>query len=161
MMRLSHIRLLTNQFPEMFRFYRDALDLEVRWGDEDGVYADLDTGTGVDIALFSRERIAETLGTADRPASTSVQDPVMLIIAVDDVDFRANRLIEHGATLVGPPTDRPDHGIRSAHLRDPDGNLIELNCELPQSRWSKTLRQLNALHTQSHRQSQLPEHEDL
>jgi catechol 2,3-dioxygenase-like lactoylglutathione lyase family enzyme len=45
-MRLSHIRLLTNQFPEMFRFYRDALDLRVRWGDENGVYADLDTGTG-------------------------------------------------------------------------------------------------------------------
>lgn len=143
MMRLSHIRLLTNQFPEMFRFYHDALDLRVRWGDEHGVYADLDTGTGVDIALFSRERIAEIVGTSDKPQYTAAQDPIMLIIAVDDVDFRANRLIEHGARLVNPPADQPDHGIRSAHLRDPDSNLIELNSELPRSRWSETLKQLN------------------
>lgn len=143
MMRLSHIRLLTGQFPVMFRFYRDALDLRVRWGDDNGAYADLDTGTGVDIALFSRQRMAELVGTSDQPAERSGQDPIMLIIAVDDVDFRANRLIEHGAELVNPPGDQPDHGIRSAHLRDPDGNLLELNTELPQSRWSETLRKLN------------------
>jgi lactoylglutathione lyase len=143
MMRLSHIRLLTNQYPEMFRFYRDALDLRVRWGDEHGVYADLDTGNGVDIALFSRARIAEMIGTSGHPEKSKAQDPVMLIFAVDDVDFRANRLIEQGATLVNPPADQPDHGIRSAHLRDPDGNLIELNTELPHSRWSETLKQLN------------------
>ncbi len=143
MMRLSHIRLLTRQFPELFRFYRDALEFRVRWGDEDGVYADLDTGAGVDLAIFSRQRMAEMVGTSDQPSERSGQDPVMMIIIVDDVDFRANRLIEHGATLVNPPTDQPDHGIRSAHLRDPDGNLIELNTELPQTRWSETLRQLN------------------
>jgi lactoylglutathione lyase len=141
--RLSHIRLLTDKFPEVFRFYRDALELRVRWGDEHGVYADFDTGTGVDIALFSRQRIAEMVGTDGYPSDVRRQDPVMLIIAVDDVDFRTNRLLEHGATLANPPADQPDHGIRSAHLRDPDGNLIELNSELPQSRWSETLRQLN------------------
>jgi lactoylglutathione lyase len=142
-MQLSHIRLLTNQFPVMFRFYRDALDLRVRWGDEDGVYADFDTNTGVDIALFSRDVIAGMVGTAEWSVNPQVQDRVMLIVAVDDVDFRANRLVEGGATLVGPPKDQPDHGIRSAHLRDPDGNLIEINAELPESRWSETLRQLN------------------
>jgi lactoylglutathione lyase len=142
-MRLSHIRLLTNHFPEMFRFYRDALDLRPRWGDENGSYAEFDTGTGVDLALFSRKQMAELLGTADKPEFTRAQDPVMLIVAVDDVDFRANRLIEHGAILTNPPADQPDHGIRSAYLRDPDGNLIELNSELPQSRWSETLKTLN------------------
>jgi lactoylglutathione lyase len=142
-MRLSHIRLLTNQFPEMYRFYRDALDLRVRWGEEDGPYADFDTGTGVDIAIFSRKRIAEIVGSSDKPEFTRAQDPVMLIVAVDDVDFRTNRLIEHGAALVNAPADQPDHGIRSAHLRDPDDNLIELNCELPRSRWSETLKTLN------------------
>jgi lactoylglutathione lyase len=142
-MRLSHVRLLTNQFQVMFRFYRDALGLRVRWGDEHGVYADLDTGTGVDIALFARDRIAEMIGTAELPSETDAQDRAMLIFAVDDVDFRANRLVEGGARMVGHPADQPDHGIRSAHLRDPDGNLIEINSELPESRWSETLRQLN------------------
>jgi lactoylglutathione lyase len=143
MYRLSHFRLLTEQFPVMFRFYRDALELRVRWGDEDGGYADFDTGTGADIALFSRSRIAEMVDTSGLPDAGSVRDRVMLIVAVDDVDFRANRLVEHGAKLVNPPADQPDHGIRSAHIRDPDGNLIEINSELPQSRWSETLRALN------------------
>ncbi|MEX2426169.1 MAG: VOC family protein [Thermomicrobiaceae bacterium] len=142
-MKLSHIRLLTNQFTVMFRFYRDALELRVRWGDEDGRYADFDTGTGVDIALFSRKQMAELVDRGEAAATPAAQDAAMLIVAVDDVDFRVNRLVEHGATLVNPPADQPDHGIRSAHLRDPDGNLIELNSELPQSRWSETLKQLN------------------
>lgn len=143
MMRLSHIRLLTNQFPEMFHFYRNAFDFRVRWGNEDGPYVEFDTETGVDIALFSRKLMAEIVNAADKPEFTRSQDPVMLIIAVDDVDFRTNRLIESGATLANPPADQPGHGIRSAHLRDPDGNLIEINSELPQSRWSETLKKLN------------------
>ena len=142
-MKLSHIRLLTNKFPAMFRFYRDALELRVRWGDEDGVYADFDTGAGIDIALFSRAAMSEIVDTKHLAPETHGQDRFMLILSVDDVDFRANRLVDNGATLASPPADQPAHGIRSAHLRDPDGNLIELNTELPQSRWSETLRQLN------------------
>jgi lactoylglutathione lyase len=152
MMQFSHIRLLTNQFPEMYRFYRDAFDLPVRWGNESGRYAEFDTGTGIAIALYSRKQMAEIVGAAEKPEYTRAQDPFMLILSVDDVDFRANRLIEQGATLVGPPTDQPDHGIRSAHLRDPDGNLIEINTELPQSRWSETLKQLSQPDTRTDHQ---------
>ncbi len=37
------------------------------------------------------------------------------------------------------PADHPDYGIRSAHLRDPDGNLIEIYSQLPKTRWSRQL----------------------
>lgn len=30
-----------------------------------------------------------------------------------------------------PSQDRPDWGVRVAHFRDPDGNLIEINQNLP------------------------------
>jgi hypothetical protein len=31
----------------------------------------------------------------------------------------------------GEIVDRPDWGIRFVHLRDPAGNLIEVNCPIP------------------------------
>ncbi|KAA0254227.1 MAG: hypothetical protein EDM79_20930, partial [Chloroflexi bacterium] len=33
----------------------------------------------------------------------------------------------HGVTLLTEPTDHADWGIRTAHFRDPDGHLIEIN----------------------------------
>jgi hypothetical protein len=44
-----------------------------------------------------------------------------------------------GAQFVADLTDRPDWGIRTAHLRDPDGNLIELNSPLPREQWADEL----------------------
>lgn len=36
----------------------------------------------------------------------------------------------HGVELATPATDRPDWGIRTAHFRDPAGNLIEIKQRL-------------------------------
>ena len=33
----------------------------------------------------------------------------------------------------------PDWGLRVAHLRDPDGNLLELFQDLPKDQWSASL----------------------
>jgi catechol 2,3-dioxygenase-like lactoylglutathione lyase family enzyme len=33
---------------------------------------------------------------------------------------------EQNGIVVTQPQDRPDWGIRTAHFRDPDGNLIEI-----------------------------------
>lgn len=37
------------------------------------------------------------------------------------------------------PKDYPDWGIRAAHVRDPDGNLIEIENEMPKGEWSQEL----------------------
>ncbi len=52
----------------------------------------------------------------------------MLVCRVDAVDAALAVSLEHGGTLVVGATDRPQWGpnLRTAHLRDPDGNLIEL-----------------------------------
>jgi lactoylglutathione lyase len=49
---------------------------------------------------------------------------------VDNVDEVYQRLKDHNGILMAPPTDRPDWGIRTAHFRDPDGNLIEIYTNL-------------------------------
>ena len=53
-----------------------------------------------------------------------------LVFFVGDVDVACFKLKKRGVAFVTEPFDRPDWGIRVAHFRDPNGNLIEINGEL-------------------------------
>jgi len=119
--KLTHVRLLVDDFTACFRFYRDVLGLEPTWGNETDGYADFRAGDAT-IAIIQREGQAEVVEL--RPAG----DGSMVVINVDSVDETAARLGEH---LVGGPQSRPDWGIRFAHLRDPAGTLIEINEPIP------------------------------
>lgn len=129
--RFTHVRLLVNHFVECFRFYRDVMGFEPTWGSEEEVYADFDTGT-ITLALFERGLMAEAIGTSDHPLTVKMQDPICLVLQVEDVDHEWLRLTAVGAQPAAPPTDHPDWGIRTAHVRDPDGNLIEINQPIEQ-----------------------------
>jgi catechol 2,3-dioxygenase-like lactoylglutathione lyase family enzyme len=128
-----HPRLLVARFAECFRFYEAVLPkligAHLVKGTEDGPYANWDQGEQGVLVLFDRGAMAATIGTADLPASAgSAQDAAMLICRVDEVDEALALCLAHGATLVAEAVDRPEWGpkLRTAHLRDPDGNLIEL-----------------------------------
>jgi lactoylglutathione lyase len=74
--------------------------------------------------------MAEAVGTAAKPAQAECQDRVAMIFQVKDVDEVYRRLKDKGVTFINPPLDRPDWGIRAAHFRDPDGNLLEIYTDL-------------------------------
>ncbi|MET7338627.1 VOC family protein [Nonomuraea sp. NPDC005650] len=121
-------RLLVRDFPASAAFYqavlRELLGVEpvkVLPG-----YANWDIEGEAGLVLFDRGRLAAAIGTEDLPQAA--QDMAMLVMKVDDVDTAAACLAGHGATVVAPPQDRPDWAptLRTAHLRDPEGNLIEL-----------------------------------
>jgi lactoylglutathione lyase len=122
-----HTRLLVADFPATFRFYRDIMGFKPTYGDENDVYADFDTGSG-SLALFVRSFMAQAVGTGETPIVS--QDRIALIFGVENVDATCQELREKGVTLVAQPEDHPDWGIRTAHFRDPDGNLIEINAPL-------------------------------
>lgn len=128
-LRFTHTRLLVSDVEACFLFYRDKLGLDVLWADDEGNYASFKTGDVV-LALNRRQSMAEAVGTVGKPSSVECQDRVALIFAVDDVDAAYEELGDRGVTFVTEPLDRPDWGIRTAHLRDPDGNLIEMNSPL-------------------------------
>ncbi len=123
------VRLLVTDYERAFRFYRDVLQFPVTWGDETTGYAAFDTG-GSPLAVFGRQAMAEAIDASDRPASALSQDTFVLTFVVDDVDAEYERLRARGVSFLAPPVDRPDWGERTAHFRDPDGNLIELNHSL-------------------------------
>jgi len=137
-MKLTYVRLLASDFDACFRFYRDVMGFEVAWGQEGSGYADFKTGETT-LALFDRAEMAQQAGTANLPANVEAQDRSMLIFEADDLDTLVEELGKRGANIVNPARDYPDWGIRAAHLRDPDGNLIEINKPMPRKQWSEEL----------------------
>jgi lactoylglutathione lyase len=111
----------------MLLFYRDVLGFEVGWGDENSMYADFITNGGVKIALFDRSFMAKAIGTDTLPVDCDSMDKLCLIFHVDSVDEYYKSLKERGVSFINEPHDRTDWGIRVAHFRDRDGNLIEIN----------------------------------
>jgi lactoylglutathione lyase len=126
-LEFTHVRLLVNHYKECFLFYRDVLGFEVGWGDETSMYADFKTTAGTKIALFDRTFMAQAVGKDHLPVDANSMDKHCLIFHVDSVDETYRGLIEKGAEFINEPHDRNDWGIRVAHFRDPDGNLIEIN----------------------------------
>ncbi|MFD2333478.1 VOC family protein [Cohnella sp. GCM10020058] len=124
-MKLSHMRLLAPNIQECFRFYRDIIGLEVRYGDETTPFAEFATG---DVSFALETPMADD-PVELRPASLpfSGRDQVALVFRVEDVDAAYEALQSKGVSFVQPPLDTPEWGHRVAYLRDPAGNLIELN----------------------------------
>src|SRR5258708_5441795 len=125
MLRHTYDRLLVADFRASFLFYRDVLGFKPTFGDENDVYADLETG-GATLALFRRDLMAEAVGTADKPADADSQDKAAFIFEVENVDATYADLQSKGVTFITEPQDRAQWGIRAAHFRDPDGNLLEI-----------------------------------
>ena len=113
--------------PEVAGFYREVMGFEVRV--DAGVYVELVAGE-VYLGVYEKALMAERVGTTDRPASTNVQDPVCLTFEVDDVDRIVEELSSKGAEIVTAPHDEEAWVLRVAHLRDPGGNLLEINAPI-------------------------------
>ena len=124
--KFTNTRLLVTNFKECFLFYRDVMGYKAVYGSESDVYAEFDTG-GVTLALFNRQFMSEAVGTTALPLHAKAQDTLCLCFEVENVDAVCEQLKHQGIELVAEPADRTGWGIRTAHLRDPDGTLIEIN----------------------------------
>jgi catechol 2,3-dioxygenase-like lactoylglutathione lyase family enzyme len=117
-------RLLVADYAQSLKFYRDILSLPVARmiGEGDGVYCELG-GEGGRIAIYSREMFATSV-IALPPATHG--DAVLITVHVPDVEAAAKGLEGKGAKLEVGVTNRPEWAVKTVHLRDPDGNLVEV-----------------------------------
>lgn len=127
--KISQMRLLVSNFKACFLFYRDVMGFKVTYGDEYDVYASFDIGDAT-LALYSRLYMSEAIGTSQLPAAATAQDRLCLCFVVENVDAACQQLQKQGVSLITEPMDRTGWGVRTAHFRDPDGNLLEVNQEL-------------------------------
>jgi predicted enzyme related to lactoylglutathione lyase len=121
-MELVQVRLLVDDFPVMFRFYRDVLGFKPQVDDERGPYGKLSLPAGnAAIALQSRAHFKQTL-----PAlGEGTGDKALIALKVDDLSATVAALQARGAALIAEPSIQWGR-LKIAHLRDPEQNLLEL-----------------------------------
>jgi lactoylglutathione lyase len=123
-MRLTNVRLLVRDYAASFEFWRDNVGLPVRFGDDEGPYAEFDVGETT-LAIYTAAEMSNATGVTSGRGGRGADD-LMIVLEVDDVDAKVRELEEKGVRFASQPTDQPDWGIRVAHFRDPDGNLAEI-----------------------------------
>lgn len=140
--RSFHVRLIVADFDGCFCFYRDVLGLIVNWGEEaDGSasgYASFDVPGGM-LSINAQTIFGPVVEMEQRAIGERVADRSVLVLEVESVDADVEKLRSRGALFISEPKTYPGWGIRAAHLRDPDGNLIEINELLPEQEWSEDL----------------------
>ncbi|MCD9024702.1 VOC family protein [Cohnella silvisoli] len=124
-MKLSQMRLLVEDFHKSVAFYRDVMEIPMGFSAEEMQFASFNTGE-TKIEIFSRQNMAEVINENNLPTGAEPQSKFLLAFAVDQVDEVCARLKDKGVVLLNEPHDRQAWNARVAHLRDPDGNVIEL-----------------------------------
>lgn len=127
-MRLTNVRLLVRDYAASFQFWRDNVGLPVRFGDDEGPYAEFDAGETT-LAIYTAAEMSNSTGVTSGRGGRGADD-LMVVFQVDDVDAKVRELEGRGVRFASQPTDQPGWGIRVAHFRDPDGNLAEVFTEL-------------------------------
>ena len=141
-MKINNIRLLVSDFDECFRFYSEKLGLDITWGKIGGDYASFDIGlesNKMGLSIFKSDLMAKEIGNQEKSLPINCREKSVIVIQVDNVDEVFKKLTGNGISFISEPKDIAGWGSRIAHFRDPEGNLIELYCELPKDKWSKDL----------------------
>lgn len=121
-MELTQIRILIDDFPRSFRFYRDVLGLTPQHDDERGPYAKFTAAAGsCAIALQSRAHFCESFPQLLSPGG----DRALIVLRVAALRELAYAITARGGTFCKEPHEAW-RGMWNAYLRDPEGNLVEL-----------------------------------
>ena len=125
MMRPTHIRLLVDDYAGMLKFYSEVMGFPVRLEapPDDPGYAEFESELAV-LSIYKRGLMNDAL---DGGVMAGAGDAVLIVLAVDSVDAEVHRLTGLGIEMVTQPHNQEAWVLRVAHLRDPEGNLIELN----------------------------------
>jgi len=120
---LAQVRLLVSDFAACYRFYADVLGLKPQSGATGGPYEKFSPATGsAGIALQDRSMMAEVL---DELGETATGHRSLVVLRVDALDTYCAEITARGATLLHGPAPMTER-MRVAHLKDPEGNLVEL-----------------------------------
>ncbi|SRR5579884_2512303 len=119
-MKFINVRLLVDHLPATIKFWRDVMGFKMTYSDETMGYAYFETDSA-GVELLSREEFTTTFGDI---AATSRQ--TIMVFQVDDIDFTFADLVQRGARAISSPRDFPSLQIRTGHIADPEGNIIEL-----------------------------------
>lgn len=124
-MKFNNIRLLVQDFDTCFTFYKETLGLKCNHGSLGDNFASFDIGQKDALGIFKSGLMHEAIG---EKTSKSIKnsDKFVIVIEVKNVDQTTAELRRKKVKFITEPKDMPVWGIRVAHFRDPEKNLIEL-----------------------------------
>jgi catechol 2,3-dioxygenase-like lactoylglutathione lyase family enzyme len=119
-MELTHIWLLVEDMPRALDFYRDTLGLTV--AADLGGFVELNANEHFLLSLFLRGAMRESEpGIALSPVAGQ---HAALVFEVKGLGAYCADLSAKGVEFASGEADHPEWGLRTAFLRDPDGNLL-------------------------------------
>lgn len=122
---LGYVFLFVEDVAAAVSFYERAFGLACRYMDEEGMFAELDTGATV-LSFAQDDFASEANGIRHRRHAPADEAPAVSFTFVsDDVAADWSRAVEAGATPVAPPTAKP-WGQVVGYLRDPQGFIVEV-----------------------------------
>lgn len=120
-----YTRLNVENFQACKAFYRDVLNLNIKFEDDTDEYVEFDAGS-MRITLFNREKLTDFISRNESLTYDSHSASIVLSFQVSNMEEAVAYLKTHGVEMLNMPTNYPDRGFISTCFRDPDGNLIEL-----------------------------------
>jgi catechol 2,3-dioxygenase-like lactoylglutathione lyase family enzyme len=130
-MNLNYVytRLNVRDYAACKLFYQDVLGLKVSMANDAQEYTEFDAGA-TKITILNRSRLKDYIDSIE----TATYDPndakMMLTFTVPNLDEAIAHLQSKRVSIVSSPSQFSEDGITggaiSACVRDPDGNLIEL-----------------------------------
>jgi predicted enzyme related to lactoylglutathione lyase len=121
---LTQIRLIVSDFEAAAAYYRDVIGLMPQFEPVSAPYAAFKPDLGSALCLHDRDDLARMLGQdVLNPATAS--DAALVALRVEDLDAYLAEVTGRGGQVIAGPVEFGGR-TRNAYLRDPDGNLIEL-----------------------------------
>ncbi|MEO8136145.1 MAG: VOC family protein [Betaproteobacteria bacterium] len=117
-MRLGYAIVFVSDMPRSVAFYRDVLELPLRF--ESPEWTEFATD-GATLALHA----APTSASAPAAPASTTAGRCQPGLTVPDLDGFHRRMIEHHVPCIRPPTD--EFGVRLAQYSDPDGLTLSLS----------------------------------
>ena len=110
-------------------FYQDVLGLNVSLVNDDEEYAEIDVGA-TKITILNRARLKDYVDSIETVTYDHHDAKIIMTFAVPDLDEAIVQLKAKGVEIFSSPWQFLDDGLMggvlSAGIRDPDGNIIEL-----------------------------------
>ena len=116
-------RLLVSEFDACVEFYHKTLGFELLYQEKDADEADLKMGNTL-LNIIKRETMSGIVGITENVSNDNQTDNVALIFTTSDLDETCKQLEANNVKFISKPVYRPQWGIKTIYLRDPDQNLI-------------------------------------
>lgn len=120
--RIDVVVLFVSDLERAKAFYQDTLGMAIKFEDEVSAGFDFDDTLLLLLNLAgAQELLANEAVAVPHPTGASSQ----LVSFVEDVDAIYADLASKGVEFVRGPVNR-EWGLRTAHFKDPDGNIWEI-----------------------------------